>query len=246
VYQLVERTAVLKAIYDDADLLATYREMNFGTVKTDRVTVAAIRAACTLLLDTPDIAGVFYQDLALAVSRLRPRNMLDVGCGMGRLGAEVTGLNSRCVYVGVDLSLSMVKEARDHTERRRHSSEPAESGAMRMSFAVADATVLPFPSRSFDVVIGANLVDRVDHPNLVIKELWRLVSSDGHLVLSDPFHWEDGAPDERFFDFDHVDSLLSNAIRIDHEPRRGIFCVRRRDGDRVIVYLNETAVFRRA
>jgi SAM-dependent methyltransferase len=236
----------MTAVYDDPNLLATYREMNFPGVRADEVALQAVRAAAAVLLDAADVTGLFYKDVAALISDVSALKMLDVGCGMGRLGAEVLTLNPDCEYTGVDLSVSMVAEAVAQVSRWRRDDEARlASMANRMSFIVGDATELPFPQRSFDLVVGANLVDRLDNPNTAIKELWRLVEVGGYLLLTDPFHWEGNAPHERFFSFDHVDALLPGAARVDDHPRHSFFCVRRRDGDRVIVYLNENALFRR-
>ena len=231
------------AAYDAEDLLATYRELHFGLRLENPTDPQKVRAAAKVLLDAVDVAGSFYQEMALGISGFHPKRLLDAGCGMGRLSGELAALSTHLDYVGLDLSLSMVREGRPMFGLRRNS-DSDEPTIETAEFLAGDATCLPFTDGAFDFVVAANLVDRVSEPNSVILELWRVLCPGGYLYLSDPFHWET-TPDERFYNFDHVAALLPDSIAVDYSPKRSIFCVRRRDGDRVVTYLNHNAVFRR-
>jgi len=83
---------------------------------------------------------------------------LDVGCGTGAL-AYVLAEHVREV-VGVDEREELVEAAREN----------APPGC---TFAVADATALPFPYGDFDLVGCARVLHHVRRPELVVAELAR-------------------------------------------------------------------------
>lgn len=95
--------------------------------------------------------------------QLRGR-LLDVGCGNGiftlrfaRVGAEVTGLDFSRHLLG----------------QNRH-----------CCLVCGDATALPFPDRSFEVVFEANLLHHVADREAVIREMAR--TSRRYVVLLEP------------------------------------------------------------
>src|SRR5262245_38889455 len=73
----------------------------------------------------------------------RPGKILDGACGTGRLAPLLAKLGDR--LVGVDVSAAMVSEAR----------EKRLTGAQ---WVVGDATRLPFPDASFDLVVSSRFV----------------------------------------------------------------------------------------
>lgn len=88
------------------------------------------------------------------------RRTLDLGCGEGRVGAELQQHGH--VVTGVDSSERMVELARE-----RH---PAE---------VADATELPFEDGSFDLVIAYMSVMNFDDPEAALHEVARVLEPGG-------------------------------------------------------------------
>jgi SAM-dependent methyltransferase len=107
------------------------------------------------------------------------RRTLDLGCGEGRVGAELTRLGHQ--VVGVDSSPQMVALARD-----RHEAE------------VADATALPFPDASFDLVVAYMSVMNFDDPEGAITEVGRVLEPGGRFCTA-VIHPIDGAG---YFDAD--------------------------------------------
>ena len=95
---------------------------------------------------------------------------LDVGCGTGALAfvlAEHVG-----EVVGVDEREAYVEAARDN----------APPGC---TFAVADATALPFPYGDFDLVGCARVLHHVRRPELVVSELARVTRPGGRILVID-------------------------------------------------------------
>ncbi len=93
----------------------------------------------------------------------RSARILDLGCGTGRLTAS---LESEGV-IGIDLSLGMLCAAR----------------AKGMAVACADAHVLPFADRAFDLVLAGNAVFRYLRLDAALAETARVLAPGGRLAL---------------------------------------------------------------
>jgi SAM-dependent methyltransferase len=101
------------------------------------------------------------------------RRTLDVGCGEGRVGAELTRLGHD--VVGVDSSPRMVELA-----RQRHEAH------------VVDAVRLPFDDGDFDLVIAYMSVMNFDDPEAVVLEVGRVLAPGGRFCVA-VVHPLDGA-----------------------------------------------------
>jgi len=129
---------------------------------------------------------------------------LDVGCAVGRSTFE---LARHCTEViGIDYSRRFVEVAvalaRDGSlpfERtdegvlttRQVASAPAEIERGRVTFEHGDAQALRASLGSFDVVLAANLIDRLAEPALFLARLPGLVKRGGQLVITSPYTWLD-------------------------------------------------------
>lgn len=100
---------------------------------------------------------------------------LDVGCGSGRkVGLWMKSRNRD--YVGVDVSANAVEEAR--------------SLGLQAS-EIDDATSLPFPDASFDVITCIEVLEHLFNPNDAIDEMSRVLKPGGILIVTVPnvVHW---------------------------------------------------------
>lgn len=98
-----------------------------------------------------------------------PETVLEVGVGEGEVSARLRGQYADATIVGADLP------------------DPARPGDWRDRGIVglfADIAHLPFPSRSFDLIMAIEVLEHVPDPAAAVCELARL--SRGHLVLSVP------------------------------------------------------------
>jgi SAM-dependent methyltransferase len=86
--------------------------------------------------------------------------VLDVGCGPGALAAAAGARGAQ--VIGVDLAEGMLAEA-----ARRHP---------EIEFARADAEALPFGDGTFDVALGAFLVNHLPDAETAIAEMRRVAS----------------------------------------------------------------------
>ena len=137
------------------------------------------------------------------VSRLSVRSRgLDLGCAVGRSSFE---LARHCGEVlGVDLSRTFIKAAKLLQSGNPVAYETPDEGtlttprvarapegvdASRVSFEVGDALKLREDIGTFDVLLMANLLDRLPDPRRLLARLPSLVKARGQLVITSPFTW---------------------------------------------------------
>jgi SAM-dependent methyltransferase len=105
-----------------------------------------------------------FLDLLPAPGRLA----VDVGCGEGRLTRALAAAGYR--VVGADTASALVKAALAHPD-----SAPA---------VVADATRLPFPDRSADLVIAFMCLHDFDDMPAAVAEAARILTPGGRFALA--------------------------------------------------------------
>jgi putative 4-mercaptohistidine N1-methyltranferase len=127
---------------------------------------------------------------------------LDVGCAPGRSTFE---LARHCASViGIDYSRRFIEAAETirtqggipylRTDEgtlttRLIARRPADIQPERVSFEVGDAMSLRKDLGTFDVVLAANLIDRLSNPALFLERLPLLVKPGGQLILTSPYTW---------------------------------------------------------
>jgi ubiquinone/menaquinone biosynthesis C-methylase UbiE len=105
--------------------------------------------------------------------RLAPgRRVLDAGCGMA-YGSRMLAEAGAAHVTGVDRATSVLDAAR---------AACPES----VELVTADLRELPFPDRSFDLVVCFEVVEHLDDPDAALRELERVIAADGVLLLSSP------------------------------------------------------------
>lgn len=105
--------------------------------------------------------------------QLNPRptwRVLEVGTGTGANLPVLTALDVRQV-VGCDLSADALQYSRHTTG---------------LAFAQADASLLPFASGSFDLIVAADVIEHVDDDGAALGEFARVLKPGGHFVLMVP------------------------------------------------------------
>jgi len=107
--------------------------------------------------------------LARELSALLPANgqVLDVGCGDGRLSALIQREKPNVVITGIDVLV------RDHTH---------------IPVVKFDGTTIPFPDRSFDTVVFVDVLHHTNDPVLLLVEAARVARNT--IVIKD--HTLDG------------------------------------------------------
>jgi ubiquinone/menaquinone biosynthesis C-methylase UbiE len=107
-------------------------------------------------------------EAALAAVDPAPSSALDLGTGTGQGAFAIARRFPDAQVVGVDLAEAMLAEAKRKT--------PAEL-AERVRFEKGDASALPFPDASFDLVAHANMIPFFD-------ELARVLAPGGQAVFA--------------------------------------------------------------
>jgi ubiquinone/menaquinone biosynthesis C-methylase UbiE len=115
----------------------------------------------------------------------RPRRILDVGCGTGRLLRQARQQYLSAMLVGVDIAWGMVATAAAMT---------AEEMAIRHLRAAAEQ--LPFEDRTFDLVVVTMSLRHWTDPSAAIAQIDRVLTLGGVLVVADvfPTHQRRGLP----------------------------------------------------
>jgi putative 4-mercaptohistidine N1-methyltranferase len=127
---------------------------------------------------------------------------LDLGCAVGRSTFELSRWANE--VIGIDLSRAFIAAANRLRESGRVTIRRQEEGDLvteftrelpdylhrdRCRFEVGDATDLRDDIGQFDLVLAANLIDRVKSPMKLLGSFSTLLRSGGHLVLSSPYTW---------------------------------------------------------
>lgn len=137
------------------------------------------------------------------VSRLPEKaRALDLGCAVGRASFE---LARRCAeVVGIDYSDRFIEVA-GHLKsngsflfscveegelfRPCHAVISAEIDRRRVAFERGDALDLRGDLGNFDVVLMANLIDRLKNPRQCLNQLPGLLNPGGQLIITSPYTW---------------------------------------------------------
>jgi SAM-dependent methyltransferase len=108
---------------------------------------------------------------------VRGETVLDIGCGAGMdllLAARRAGPGGRAI--GVDMTEAM-------RDRALHSA--ASAGLSNVEVHQADATALPLPDASVDVVISNGVLNLVPEKEKAFAEIRRVLRPGGRLQLAD-------------------------------------------------------------
>lgn len=113
------------------------------------------------------------------ISRLDAKeniHFLDIGCGTGWAVGQVAKLVDRHgQFYGVDLSPKMAEKAQENF-----------GGMSNFHFLQANAESIPLDADSFDRIICTNSFHHYLHPDLALREMYRLLKSSGKLFILDP------------------------------------------------------------
>ncbi|HEV7866772.1 MAG TPA: putative 4-mercaptohistidine N1-methyltransferase [Chthoniobacteraceae bacterium] len=153
----------------------------------------------------PNVAAfpsVCVQELPERGSLPANARALDLGCAVGRSTFELTRLCAE--VIGLDSSAAFIRAAQALKETGIHPYTRMDEGALRtsliarvpekldrtrVSFRVGDAMNVPADLGSFDLVVMANLIDRLPDPARCLQQLPALVRRGGQVVITSPCTW---------------------------------------------------------
>ena len=180
-----------EAMYETDSAVSQYCEAHYGPA----------------YFDVPNYA-VRCVEACLEHTRDRPRRRaLDLGCAVGRASFElarefdaVTGLDFSARFIRVALQLK--EKGNVHYELTEegdvvsyHEARLSELGldqvADRVEFFQGDATNLKPQFTGYDLILAANLIDRLYDPKRFLETVHERLQAGGILVLSSPYTWLD-------------------------------------------------------
>jgi ubiquinone/menaquinone biosynthesis C-methylase UbiE len=144
---------------------------NPGQARFDRWASSYDRSILQRLMFEPVHDAVLS---AFRASSTAPHDVLDVGCGTGRLLETAAGRWDGIRFTGIDASKEMIDEA-----LRKH------EGDARFVFKQGDASALPLESDSFDAVFSTMSFHHWRDQTAGIREVARVLHFGGIFVLAD-------------------------------------------------------------
>jgi 5-histidylcysteine sulfoxide synthase/putative 4-mercaptohistidine N1-methyltranferase len=226
------------AYYESNQLLSEYAEFHFGEewygVKNFPKALA---------------------DIALEARQGKPMGKaLDLGCACGRASFElalqfdkVDGIDFSANFTRLGAKMAQhgsVRYARTeegelvsyHTRTLQNLG--LEDCAKRVSFHQGDACNLKPQFTGYDLVLAANLIDRLYQPRVFLKDIAERINDGGLLIIASPYTWlEDHTPKEEWIGgfkkdgenhttLDGLKEHLSANFRLVGEPRKVPFVIR--------------------
>jgi 5-histidylcysteine sulfoxide synthase/putative 4-mercaptohistidine N1-methyltranferase len=224
--------------YETDKLLSEYAEFHYGDEYFD---VANFPKALA--------------DIAIRAMGDKPTiSALDIGCAVGRSSFElarhfehVTGIDfsARLINLGVKLAdQGMVRYSiADEGELMIfHERRLADMGLLEVSgkvdFSQGDACNLKAGFTAYDLVLAANLIDRLYDPMLFLATIHERINTGGVLLIASPYTWleehtrkddwlggfkKDG---ENFTTFDGLKAALSPKFDLLEQPQQVPFVIR--------------------
>ena len=125
-------------------------------------------------LGAPKGHETVFDEMLDAAGQLDGQRCLEIGCGGGRLLERVLAAGAAST-AGVDHSPEMLELTRERNATAFRDG--------RLELKQADASQLPLPDASFDVVLSANTFFFIERPELVLAEIHRALSPGGRVVI---------------------------------------------------------------
>jgi SAM-dependent methyltransferase len=126
----------------------------------------------------PKIIGLFLpnyfmsKELYRNMSNLTPKlggRLLDIGCGTKPYEDMCNNVDE---YIGIEI---------DDEGRKNHSHADV----------LYDGKVMPFEDKSFDSALSSEVLEHVFAPDVLLKEVNRVMKMDGLFLMTTPFFWEE-------------------------------------------------------
>lgn len=121
-------------------------------------------------------AGTRFLEGCITEGDLADRRVLDVGCGMGDRAVAVA-LAGASMAVGVDPDPEKLCWGRA-LERS------CDTGRAR--FVLGSGSELPFPDRSFDLVLLLDVLEHLEEPLATLREIGRVLVPEGRALVTFP------------------------------------------------------------
>ena len=182
------------------------------------------------------------------------RKALDLGCACGRASFElarhfdeVEGIDFSANFIRLGAKMAQQGEVRyarveEGDLLSYHTRTLKEMGlaenAERVSFYQGDACNLAPQFTNYDLVLAANLIDRLYQPSLFLQDITHRINDYGLLIIASPYTWlEEHTPKDKWIggfkkdgeNYTTLDGLkdhLSEHFKLLGEPRKVPFVIR--------------------
>lgn len=134
-----------------------------------------------------------YHQVLMLIPNKKDQKILDIGCGDGVLLSQI---KAGQLY-GVDLDQSSLDYA---------------AFQVKAKFIKAPAEKLPFKNNFFDVVIATEIIEHLSRPQLMLREIYRVLQPGGRAIISTPVKSVFGLTDKlhvREYSLAQLQSLLA-------------------------------------
>lgn len=98
-------------------------------------------------------------------------NLLDIGCGKMPYKTYILENSNVKKYVGLDIENALIYEA-----------------TIKPDFTW-DGNVMPFEDNTFDIAFGTEVLEHCPNPEIVLKEVLRVLKPNGFFFFTVPFLW---------------------------------------------------------
>jgi putative 4-mercaptohistidine N1-methyltranferase len=224
--------------YENDTMLSQYAEFHYGDS----------------YFDVPNFQARIAQ-LCIEVMGEQPKSRaLDLGCAVGRSSFElakafdhVTGVDfsARLINLGVQMAQEgviryTIADEGDLVLYREQRLEDLgySDVANKVEFMQGDACNLKAVYQGYDLILAANLIDRLYKPSLFLKQVHERLNAGGILVLTSPYTWLEAHTEkdewiggfkkdgESFTTMDGLKALLEPNFELIREPELMPFVIR--------------------
>jgi ubiquinone/menaquinone biosynthesis C-methylase UbiE len=99
---------------------------------------------------------------------------LDIGCGDGRFTRAIAGLFKQAS--GIDIRADKIAQAQ----------AAAATAGLRIDFRVGSGEEIPYAEASFEAVTFSNSLHHMPHPDIALREAFRVLEPEGLLYIMEP------------------------------------------------------------
>ena len=149
-----------------------------------------------------DMYASVRKEVSQLITRFMPKGklVLELGCGIGHELYEISKAYTFEYYLGIDSSMRFLKSAQKFFvdgekvtfDLGRYGLDGQDfqfTGNSSLNFCLADAEELPLTNGSADLLMHYFLFDRVSNPELLIKEISRVLRPGGVCICATPFNF---------------------------------------------------------
>lgn len=243
-------------VYETDAMVAQYCEFHYGN-------------AC---FGVPSFSRTIATMARAAMGDQPTRRALDIGCSVGRCAFELAGtfesvdaldFSARFVQVAVQLQRTgriryeRIEEGDLVSFQERSLEELGLSGDYsNIHFLQQDATNMKPRFSDYDLVVAANLIDRLNDPSRFLQDIAGRINSGGILLVASPYTWlEEFTPKDKWLGgfkhdgepvttLDGLHTALDESFVLEGEPVKVPFVIRE-TGNKHQHTFSEVTIWRR-